>query len=350
MNTHILDPIADPRWLALVETHPEATSFHHPGWLRALRETYGYEALAVTTAAPGEALRDGLALGLVRSALTGRRLVSVPFADHCAPLADTPETLDILLRASQDLAREHRCRFVELRPAAPWAAEGAAAAGAGPSFRAILHQLDLAPAEEALLKACHESSVRRNIRKAEREKLRYESGASEQLLNDFFALMVMTRRKHKLPPQPRAWFQNLLKELPGITKIHVTYHGEIPTAAIFTSAFGRRYIYKYGASHPAYMNLGGTPLLFWRAIQEAKAAGLAWFDMGRTDLGHEGLATFKERWGAQAAPLEYYRAPAPAQADIGRDGGFVKLAEPIFARLPDRMLIAAGRFFYRHMG
>ena len=79
MNTFILDPATDPRWLALVESHPEATSFHHPGWLRALRETYGYEAIAISTSAPGEALRDGLVLGFVRSALTGRRLVSVPF-------------------------------------------------------------------------------------------------------------------------------------------------------------------------------------------------------------------------------------------------------------------------------
>ncbi len=232
----------------------------------------------------------------------------------------------------------------------PWSAECAASPGVGPSFKAILHQFDLAPAEEALLKACHESSIRQSIRRAEREKLRYDSGNSEKLLDDLFSLMVMTRRKHKLPPQPRAWFRNLLDSLPGIAKIHVAYHAESPAAAIFTCAFGRRYIYKYGASDPAYMNLGGTPLLFWRAIQEAKAAGLAWFDMGRTDIGHEGLATFKERWGAKPAPLEYYRAPAPAQADIGRDSGFVKLAGPVFARLPDSMLIAAGKFFYRHMG
>jgi len=349
MNTYFLDPTTDPRWLTLVETHPAASSFHHPGWFRALQETYGYRMVVITTAPPGEALRDGLPLGLVRSVLTGRRVVSVPFADHCEPLTGDPETLQALIRAANDFARKNRCRLSEFRPVTPWSAEFAAAAGVGPGFRAILHQLNLSPDLDTLFKGFHDSSIRRNIRKAEREKLRYEAGSSDKLLDDFFALTVMTRRKHRLPPQPRAWFGKLLKTLPGIAKIHVSYHGEIPTAANFTCAFRGRYIYKYGASDPAYTNLGGTPLLFWRAIQEAKEAGYSWFDMGRTDIGHEGLATFKQRWGAEAATLEYYRCPAPTQASVGHDG-IIKLLEPVFARLPDRLLIATGKLFYRHIG
>jgi CelD/BcsL family acetyltransferase involved in cellulose biosynthesis len=348
MQTFRFDPIDDPRWLALVESHPVATTFHHPGWMRALRKTYGYRFIGLTTAAPGEPMRDGAPFGLVKSSLTGTRLVSLPFADHCTPLVDGPAALAALLCAARDLAREHRCAFAEVRPLEPIAPEVLTQAGAGPSFESKVHVIDLSPTEEAMFKACSEAAIQRNIKKAQK-RLRYEHGTSDELLDAFFHLMVITRRKHRLPPQPRQWFRNVLDELPG-TKVHVTYLDQQPSAAIFTARFGRRYMYKYGASDTALMNHGGSPFLIWQGIREAKAAGFPIFDMGRTEIGHEGLATFKERFNAVPVPLMYYRSPAPKVANIGRDKGLVKLAEPIFARLPDKMLIAAGRMLYRHMG
>ena len=45
-----LDPIRDPRWPELLNRHPGATVFHTPGWLEALRRTYGYEPGVLTTA------------------------------------------------------------------------------------------------------------------------------------------------------------------------------------------------------------------------------------------------------------------------------------------------------------
>src|SRR5271168_4019980 len=86
MNLSTLSPISDSRWDDLVAHHPLASVFHQRGWLEALVRTYDYEPCVITAAAAGEPLKDGLVLCRVSSWMTGTRLVSLPFADHCEPL------------------------------------------------------------------------------------------------------------------------------------------------------------------------------------------------------------------------------------------------------------------------
>src|SRR5262245_8974230 len=87
------DPLSDPRWNDLLAWHPTASAFHTPAWLWALRRSYGYQPVAYTTSAPGVPLGDGMVFCRVESWLTGRRLVSLPFSDHCTPLVERPAPL-----------------------------------------------------------------------------------------------------------------------------------------------------------------------------------------------------------------------------------------------------------------
>src|SRR3989475_9627397 len=116
MAVYRMDPIGDPRWPAFLEQHPGASIFHTPGWLEALRRTYGYEPLALTTSAPGEPLINGMVFCRIQSWLTGCRLVSLPFSDHCQPLVDDPESLLRILRWLEQGREREEWKYVELRP------------------------------------------------------------------------------------------------------------------------------------------------------------------------------------------------------------------------------------------
>src|SRR5689334_20949470 len=96
-TTYEIDPLTDPRWSGLLERHKLSTVFHSAAWLEALQRTYGYSAGAVTTCAPGKPLDNALVFCRVESWLTGRRVVSVPFADHCSPLTHSAAELECLL-------------------------------------------------------------------------------------------------------------------------------------------------------------------------------------------------------------------------------------------------------------
>jgi hypothetical protein len=346
MSVRVIDPLSDPRWDRFLERHPEASVFHGRGWLRALRLTYGYGPFALTTAAPAEELSNGLVACRIESALTGRRLVSLPFSDHCEVLsaqsADTGELLKELERQAGQCGAE----YAAIRPMRGLPASGHSFRASGSFW---LHVLSLAPSRDELFRSFHKDCIQRKIRRAERDGLECQSGRSATLLRDFYGQLIITRRRHLLVPQPLAWFQNLIDCLGDNLTIKVAYKDGTPVAAILTLKFQDKAVYKYGCSDMRYSKHGGFHMVMWEAIKEAKAEGLSTFDMGRSDTDQDGLVEFKDRWGAARTSLCYWRFPAHQPA--GFRGVLTSLgARRLIARLPDSMLVKAGALLYRHIG
>jgi CelD/BcsL family acetyltransferase involved in cellulose biosynthesis len=345
MDVYALDPLEDPRWAALVEGHPRASVFHTPGWLRAIQRTYGFAPIAFTTCRPGEPLTNAVVFCAVRSWLSGRRLVSLPFSDHCEPLVESAEEWQALCEAVLRRRGEGRWRYVELRPASETAAPEA---GFRTAQTFYLHRLDLRPDLSALLRSFHKDSIQRKIRRAERERLSLEAGRSEALLERLLHLLDLTRRRHQAPLQPLAWFRNLIDCLGERVTIRIAAKDGEPAAGILTLAHGDRVVYKYGGSDARLHALGGMPFLFWRTIQDARAAGARELDLGRSDQDNPGLVAFKEHLAATRSTLTYWRAPAAARAATD-NGWTVRIARRIYARLPGGVRRAAGRLIYPHI-
>lgn len=345
MTVFQIDPLQDPRWKAFVGWHPDASVFHRVEWLRALKSCYLYKPFVLTTSAPGSPLMDGLPVCEIRSPLTGRRLVSVPFSDHCEPLVSDPRASNAFIYALREHLTAKQNRYFEIRPIT-YVPEKASGLEICNTYH--LHRLDLRPSLKMLFKQFDKNSVQRKIRRAERESLRYEEGYSEKLLNHFYKLMIMTRRRHGLPPQPLKWFKALISSLGSDLKIRVAFKGDTPVASMITIAYRKTLVYKYGCSDMRYSNLGGNALLFWHAIQDAKAQGMSELDMGRSDVGNEGLAVFKEHWGAQRTRLRYWRYPARS-AKPGPEN-LIKHVKRLVSIAPDVSLVMLSNLFYRHIG
>ncbi len=340
-----IDPLRDLRWATLVESHPQSSVFHSVKWLKVLQAVYGYEPVAVTTCPPGAILTNGLVFCRIQSWLTGRRLVSLPFSDHCDALIDDQDELDAML---PDLKREHerwKSQYIEIRPVS---CRPNSRSGLQESITYRFHRLDLRRSAQELFHAFHKDCVQRKIRRAEREELQYEAGNSQALLQKFYKLMVVTRRRQYLPPQPLAWFRGLITAFGSDLTIRVASKGDLPVASILTLRHKKSVVYKYGGSIASLNKLGGMALLFWKTIQEAKDEGLEELDMGRSNADNAGLIAFKEHWRAVGTTLSYWRYPpeprTPQRAwrqHLLR--GFAQVA-------PDFALEAAGTFLYRHIG
>jgi hypothetical protein len=349
MTVDQIDPLRDERWVAFLQQHPDAAVFHTPSWLEALQRTYGYEPVVFTTSASKRELTNGLAFCRINGWLRGRRLVSLPFSDHCQPLVDNSESLQQLLCALQgDLAREN-WKYIEIRPRCLDDAALQAQKGFEQDGIFYFHKLDLRPALDELFRNFHKTSVQQSIRRAQRESLTYEEGRSEALLAKFYHLLLLTRRRHHLPPQPLAWFQNLIDCFGDKLKIRVASKGNRPVASILTLFSKDSLSYKYGCSDAKFNHLGGIFFLLWQAIQEAKAYGAHEFDMGRSDCDNAGLITFKDRWGTTRSMLTYYRYPA-SPAQTSGEGWKKRIAKEVCTRIPDRVLTLAGKLLYKHFG
>lgn len=345
MTVYRIDPIQDPRWSEFIACHDSASVFHSVPWLQAIQRTYGYTPVVYTTSPPSSPLSNGIVLCEIRSWLTGHRMVSVPFSDHCEPLASDRSHAESLVEELRRTATNGTWKYIEIRPKSElFVQDGAIRAPA-----CYLHILDLRPPTDELLRRTHKTTIQQRIKRAEREGFEYQSGSSEHLLSAFYRLMIQTRRKHQLPPQPLQWFRNLAASMGGHLKIRVAFKNGHEIAAILTLQYKDVLVYKYGCSNAAFHNLGGTAFLLWKTIVESKAEGLKYMDFGRSDADNSGLIAFKDRWGAKSSKLTYLRwsrKPVPAMA--GRhSSGVIKL---LFAMMPDAVLQATGRILYRHVG
>ena len=346
MPVYEIDPQTDPRWAALIGAHPRASVFHTPEWLGALHRTYGYTPRAFTTAPPGSPsgspLTGGIVFCQVRSWLTGQRLVSLPFSDHCDPLVEDREEIRTLLSEVEGRLGD-RIRYVELRPRSAEPGEGRGySASSGYAF----HTLDLGAGAEALYAGLHKDSIRRKIRRAEREHVRLDAGRSEALLEAFYALLLRTRRRHRLAPQPVSWFRNLIDAFGDRLTIRVARANGRPIASILTLCHRQTVVYKYGCSDERFHSLGGMPFLFWSAIRQAASDGFGELDLGRSESGNAGLIRFKNRLGARSTALTYWRLNRSRPRSLPRS----ECPGRILARLPDSLFRLSGEIFYRHAG
>ena len=364
-----IDPLQDSRWASFVERHPRGSVFHTPSWLEALRRTYGYRPIAFTSSAPGRELSDGIAFCEVKSWINGSRLVSLPFSDHCQPLLECAEDLAAFTACLTEHRGHSDWQYVEIRLVGQTDLDGDGGGllvkGEGQRYDSIpfgvngcasgfakyeeynFHRINLRPDPGTLFSNFHKSCIQRKIQRAEREGLEYEAGRSEWDLRKFYRLLLLTRRRHGLPPQPLAWFRNLRDCFGESFTIRFASKGGKPIAAILALLHKSTLVYKYGCSDAAFHRLGAMPMLFWKAIQEGKQQGAEEFDLGRSDLDEPGLTVFKQHLGAACSKLTYIRLGRSRSEASTADLRFVRAA---FARMPGPLAQMAGRVLYRHMG
>lgn len=351
-TTYEIDPLTDSRWIPFLERRSRASVFHSAPWLEALRRTYGYQPVAYSTSAPHEELRNALVFCRVKSWLTGRRLVSLPFSDSCELLVNNLSELRVLMAGLENRGHRERWRYIEVRPLDSFEARDATTLSCS-TQEYTYHKLDLSPDLSTLFHNFHKNSTQRKVRRAEREGVEYREGALD-LLDDFYYLLVMTRRRHHVPPQPINWYRSLIACFGDALKIRIAVKDGRAVAGMLTLRYKDTMTYKYGGSDPHYNKFGSMHLLFWKAIQEAKNSRLRVFDFGRTDADQDGLIMFKGRWGAIQSRLIYSRYVLPGKApgflDPATENWTTRLGKHLLARMPRSLLVAIGDRLYRHMG
>jgi CelD/BcsL family acetyltransferase involved in cellulose biosynthesis len=296
-----VDPVADAAWSDLVDRDTAATIFHHPGWLRLLGEHYRYPISAWCVTGDDGRLAAGLPVALVRSRLTGARLISIPFSDTCPPLQDPASDLDPAVLAQA--VEEERGRAglpLEVR------GELVGVTGGTVVQKYAQHRLALEPDVERVERRFSKSQVKRGIAKALREGVTVERHQGRAALERFYAMHMATRRHQGMPTQPRRFilrFSELFDAGHGFVLL-ARHQGRDIAGAVFLSA-GSTLTYKYGASRRSALAVRPNNLLFMEAIRWGCEHGMRTLDFGRTDLDNDGLMAFKRSWGSDELPLAY---------------------------------------------
>ncbi|HXM15906.1 MAG TPA: hypothetical protein VN933_11740, partial [Candidatus Eremiobacteraceae bacterium] len=140
-------------------SHPRASVFHSSGWLQALRDTYKYESFVFGADRNALPAASGIVLSRVRSWLTGNRLISLPFSDHCSPLVSGPAELQSLIADLKPLLSAEDWSYLEIRPIDNSSDDVLQGAGFQRCDEYLLHRLRLDAPADALFRQFHKSSV-----------------------------------------------------------------------------------------------------------------------------------------------------------------------------------------------
>lgn len=296
-----VNPLDDPHWDTAISTLPGATFFHGRAWARVLHDAYGFTPLYLTER-ESASLQSILPLMEANSWLTGRRGISLPFTDECAPLCRNAAVFDRLSRVLSEYANVRKWRYWELRGGRPFIP----AAPASLSYWG--HTLVLKPDQTALFSRL-DSSARRAVRKGEQSGLTVEFSTSLDAIRSFHRLLCQTRRRHGLPPQPFRFFENIQRHILALGQgiVVLARLNQVPVAGAIFFQFGPTALYKFGASDESFQHLRANNLVMWRAIAWLSERGCVSLDFGRTSRVNEGLRRFKLAWGATERSIEYFR-------------------------------------------
>lgn len=350
MRLTTIDVFNARRWDEFVANHPQGTAFHLSNWARVLQRTYRYIPYYLVLEDSDKRIKAGCPFFVIKSWLTGNRLVCLPFTDVCYPLVTSDEGIESLLSATIEKAKKEKADYIEVR-------------GQHPNvFLRGLHfenhsyykllRLDLSRGTNSLWKT-FEKPIRRRVRGAQRADLKIEKSETEKGMRDFYLLNLATRKKHGIPPQPYGFFENIWQELilNGLGFVLLANYKSIPIAGGVFLTYKDTIYCKFAASDLNYLKYHPNHLIQWQAIQHGCEKGYKYLDSGRTSPDNLGLLSFKRSWGMQEIDLPYYYWPTVKGVTSTKQRSLkYKMITSLMRRTPTAISRVAGELLCKHLG
>jgi hypothetical protein len=350
----LINPCEDPRWDAFVDGHPYGWICHSSKYRRVLEASFrhirGY--CLAKFSSDGTGLTAALPVFEVQSWITGHRLVSIPFATLCDPLATNCSDMAELVEGAIHLVTALKCRSLELRSlhAAPLVQNSLL--GRADYYKHHYLLLDADPMK--LRKNFHRSCVRQRIDRAGRSGVVSRVADDEQGLREFYRLHLITRKKLCLPAQPYRFLKNLLNAFGPSKQMRILlgeYKGRV-VAGLILFQFRDRVSAEFAATDPLYFEVSPNHYLFWEAINHACKEGYKIFDFGRTSPTNTSLLDFKRRWGTLEVDLPQFFYPSRFAIKTGDPSASIRytIMRHIIEKIPMNAMELIGDLCYRHLG
>lgn len=282
-------------WDRFVMEHPCGSPFHLIAWKESVEETFGYRPTYLV-AVRQDRVCGVLPLFFIKSLLTGKRLISSPFAVYGGILADSDEARLTLLERAKALGTKLAVKDIELRNA--WESQ---CSGLSRISRYVTFTQEIGPDEEAIL-----NSIPRKTRAAVRKSLKEEFTVRREFSNSsiFEDLYSSNLRRLGTPCFPARHFPTLLEKFRGMADIREISRGGKVVAAVLSFYFRDQVLPYYGASDPSFNAAQPNNFMYYDLMRWGGKNGFALFDFGRSKRVR-GSYDFKSHWGMMERELPY---------------------------------------------
>jgi hypothetical protein len=183
----VINPSEHKDWNELLFRTPGHSFFHTSTWAEVLQKSYHYQPVYFTIWEHA-AMKALLPVMEVNSFLTGKRGVSLPFTDYCEPAVSDAAQFREMFSAAVAFGAKQNWQYLEFRGGETFFPNEE------PSEWHYGHTLDLAEGPQKLFTGLRDSN-RRNIKKAEKEKIDVAVSTSPEAVQAFCRLNAVTRRE-----------------------------------------------------------------------------------------------------------------------------------------------------------
>lgn len=300
MEIKIANDELEKLWDAYVEQHPLATPYHLFAWKNAVERAYGHRGYYLV-AVENNTVCGVLPLIAMKFFIFAKQLVSLPFCDIAGVLADNEQIYQELLHAAVNLAQDLNLPVIDLREAK------SNNAGTDLFLTTRTHKIRMLlplPANAQDLWKNFKSKLRSQIRKAEKNKLRFCWGHLDSL-DDFYCVFSSNMRALGSPVHSKKWFSVILQEYRNKALMPLVYYGMKPIGAAIIIVAGNTCYIPWASTSRYYNNLAPNMLLYWNALKHAADNGCHNFDFGRC-TPHSPTYKFKRQWQAQPEQLYWH--------------------------------------------
>ena len=165
-------------------------------------------------------------------------------------------------------------------------------------------------------------------------------------------MFCKTRKRHGLPPQPFVFFESIYKNIISKGKGDIIFSVKDSTciAGAVYFKFGKKILYKFGASITDNSELRGNFFVMWEAIKKYLSEGFVELDFGRTELNHLGLQRFKRGWNADELFIYISRYNVKERKFLNTSTKTDGIHNSVFNNTPIFLLKLIGNTLYKHIG
>jgi hypothetical protein len=347
-----INPSADSRWDEFIENQPLACVFHHSAWKEVLENSFPQlrPCYLIAENENGE-IKGAIPLFLVKSWITGTRLVSLPFSLYCDPLVDSDCVSEILIKWILYKKNEVKASYVEIRTRLieKLFKESKFKRLCGFKNHTLCLEDDLGILKKNFDRTC----VRQRINRAKKSNIIVAEASSEKEIRTFFELHCMTRKKYGIPVQPYDFFKNMWKILypQKMIGVLIAKLKSQPISAILFLKYKQRVHAEYMGTNDSFLKYSPNILLFWESIKLAKNEGYKFFDFGGSSIKNKNLINFKKRWGTIEEDILHYYYPNISGISTQFENNIkIQKFTKFYGKMPDNIFNILSSYIYRHLG
>jgi len=284
-----------PAWDAYVRAHLSGSPFHLIAWRDTLCSIFGYRP-EYRLAVENGAIVGVLPMFIVDNFVTGKVLISTPFAVYGGIIASHNGAHEALRDHMKALAHREGVQYAELRNSFAHQVSGFDTVDRYATFTR-----DVTPLGQDELLASLPQKTRNVVRKALKHNFTTRTAAD---LDAFYGLLLETYRRHGTPVFPKQFFTTIAERFGREVDVReVLLDGKV-VAASLNFLFGRQMHTYYAASLRESWKLNCNDFMYFEHLKWAGQNDYALFDFGRSKVG-SGPSEFKKHWGAAMRPLPY---------------------------------------------